>query len=52
MASLRASIFIDQLQPQVLCYLGSWIRGTLPRAGMAAQVIEAGGQAWTLGRCS
>ncbi len=40
MASLRASIFIDQLQPQVLCYLGSWIRGTLPRAGMAAQVIE------------
>ena len=40
MASLRASIFIDQLQPQTLCYLGSWIRGTLPRAGMAAQVIE------------
>ena len=40
MASLRASIFVDRLQPQVLCYLGSWIRGTLPRAGMAAQVIE------------
>ena len=23
-----------------MCYLGSWIRGSLPRAGMAAQVIE------------
>src|SRR5579884_523514 len=23
-----------------MCYLGSWIRGRLPRAGMAAQVIE------------
>jgi len=40
MASLRSSIFIDRLQPQTLCYLGSWIRGVLPRAGMAAQVIE------------
>ena len=40
MASLRSFIFIDQLQPQTLCYLGTWIRGTLPRAGMAAQVIE------------
>lgn len=40
MAALRSFIFIDRLQPQTLCYLGSWIRGTLPRAGMAAQVIE------------
>jgi len=40
MATLRSSLFIDRLQPQTLCYLGSWIRGTLPRAGMAAQVIE------------
>lgn len=40
MASLRSSIFIDRLQPQTLCYLASWIRGVLPRAGMAAQVIE------------
>ena len=40
MAALRSFIFIDRLQPQTLCYLGSWIRGTLPRSGMAAQVIE------------
>lgn len=40
MAELRSFIFIDQLQPQTLCYLGSWIKGSLPRAGMAAQIIE------------
>ena len=40
MAELRSFIFIDQMQPQTLCYLGSWIKGSLPRAGMAAQVIE------------
>ena len=40
MAELRSSIFIDQLQPQTMCYLGTWIRGRLPRSGMAAQVIE------------
>lgn len=40
MATLRSFIFIDRLQPQTLCYLGSWIRGSLPRSGMAAQVIE------------
>jgi ethanolamine utilization microcompartment shell protein EutS len=40
MATLRSFIFIDRLQPQTLCYLGSWIRGTLPRSGMAAQIIE------------
>jgi ethanolamine utilization microcompartment shell protein EutS len=40
MAELRSFIFLDQLQPQTMCYLGSWIRGRLPRAGLAAQVIE------------
>src|SRR3954469_5109714 len=40
MAELRSAIFIDQLQPQTMCYLGTWIRGRLPRVGMAAQIIE------------
>lgn len=40
MATLRSSIFIDQLQPQTMCYLGTWIRGSLPRTNMAAQIIE------------
>jgi ethanolamine utilization microcompartment shell protein EutS len=40
MATLRSYIFIDQLQPQTMCFLGSWIRGSLPRSNMAAQVIE------------
>jgi ethanolamine utilization microcompartment shell protein EutS len=40
MAELRSFIFIDQLQPQTLCALGTWIRGFLPRERMAAQVIE------------
>jgi ethanolamine utilization microcompartment shell protein EutS len=40
MAELRSFIFLDQLQPQTMCYLASWIRGRLPRAGYAAQVIE------------
>ena len=40
MAELRSAIFIDQLQPQTMCYLGTWIRGSLPRADMAAQIIE------------
>ncbi len=40
MAELRSFIFIDRLQPQTLCYLGTWIKGRLPRADMAAQVIE------------
>ena len=31
MAELRSAIFIDQLQPQTMCYLGTWIRGRLPR---------------------
>lgn len=40
MADLRSSIFIDKLQPQTMCYLGTFIRGSLPRTNMAAQVIE------------
>src|SRR5215217_5296276 len=40
MAELRSAIFIDQLQPQTMCYLGTWIRGRLPRSGMAAAIIE------------
>jgi ethanolamine utilization microcompartment shell protein EutL len=40
MAELRSFIFIDQLQPQTLCYLASWMRGHLPRRNMAAQIIE------------
>jgi ethanolamine utilization microcompartment shell protein EutS len=39
-AELRSFIFINRLQPQTMCYLGSWIRGSLPRSGEAAQVIE------------
>ena len=40
MAELRSSIFLDQLQPQTLSYLASWMRGSLPRANVAAQIIE------------
>ena len=40
MAELRSFIFINRLQPQTMCYLGTWIRGSLPRSGDAAQVIE------------
>src|SRR5712691_2766345 len=40
MAELRSFIFLDQLQPQTMCYLGSFVRGRLPRSGVAAQVIE------------
>ena len=40
MAELRSFIFLDQLQPQTMCFLGSWIRGRLPRTNMAAQIIE------------
>jgi len=40
MATLRSYIFLDRLQPQTMCYLGTWIRGSLPRSGMAAQIIE------------
>jgi len=37
---LRASIFIDQLQPQTLAYIATWMRGRLPRLRMAAQIVE------------
>ena len=40
MAELRSFIFLDQLQPQTMCYLGTWVKGSLPRSGMAALVIE------------
>ena len=40
MAELRSFIFIDQLQPQTLCYISSWMRGSLPRRNMAAKIIE------------
>jgi hypothetical protein len=40
MAELRSFIFIDQLQPQTMCYMASWMRGYLPRRGMAAQIVE------------
>ena len=40
MAELRSFIFIDQLQPQTLCYMASGMRGRLPRTLMAAQIIE------------
>ena len=40
MGTLRSFIFVDQLQPQTMCSLGSWIRGSLPRRHMAAQIIE------------
>jgi len=39
-AELRSSIFIDQVQPQTLSYMSSWMRGSLPRARVAAQIIE------------
>jgi ethanolamine utilization microcompartment shell protein EutS len=40
MAELRSCFFIDQLQPQTLCYMATWMRGRLPRTNMAAQIIE------------
>jgi microcompartment protein CcmL/EutN len=40
MAELRSFIFLNRLQPQTMCYLGSWIRGNLPRSGDAAQIVE------------
>ena len=39
MTDLRASIFIDQLQPQTLAYVSTWMRGSLPRARTAAKLI-------------
>jgi microcompartment protein CcmL/EutN len=39
-ADLRSFIFLDRLQPQTMCYLGTWVKGRLPRRDMAAQIIE------------
>jgi len=39
-AELRSFIFLNRLQPQTMCYLGTWIRGSLPRRDVAAQIIE------------
>jgi hypothetical protein len=39
-AELRSFIFLSRLQPQTMCYLGTWIRGSLPRSHVAAQVVE------------
>jgi len=39
-AELRSFIFLNRLQPQTMCYLGTWIRGSLPRSDVAAQIIE------------
>jgi len=38
--SLRSFIFIDQLQPRTMAYLGYIIRGFLPRSEMSAVIIE------------
>ena len=40
MADLRSFIFLDRLQAQTMCYLGTWIRGSLPRSNDAALVVE------------
>jgi len=40
MAEIRSFIFIDQLQPQTLAYISTWMRGSLPRRNMAAQIVE------------
>ena len=40
MTQLRSYIFLDQLQPQTMCFLGANQRGFLPRANDAAMVVE------------
>ena len=40
MATLRSYVFLDQLQPQVMCYIGSTMRGFLPRSNDAAIIVE------------
>jgi ethanolamine utilization microcompartment shell protein EutS len=39
-AELRSFIFLNRLQPQTMVYLGTWVRGSLPRSDVAAQIIE------------
>jgi hypothetical protein len=38
--TLRSYVFLDQLQPKTMCYLGTFVRGFLPRTNMAALVVE------------
>jgi hypothetical protein len=38
--TLRSYVFLDQLQPKTVCYLGTFVRGFLPRTNMAALVVE------------
>jgi ABC-type transporter Mla subunit MlaD len=40
MSTLRSYIFLDRLQPQLMCLLGSTARGFLPRDNDAAMVID------------
>lgn len=40
MITLRSFNFLDRLQPQTMCYLGSMMRGFLPRANDAAMIVE------------
>ena len=40
MPTLRSYIFLDQLQPQTMCYIGSTMRGFLPRQRDAAMIVE------------
>ena len=40
MSTLRSYIFLDRLQPQLMCLLGSNARGFLPRHNDAAIVVE------------
>ena len=46
MSTLRSYIFLDRLQPQLMCMIGSTARGFLPRHNDAAMVIEVA-PAWT-----
>lgn len=40
MSTLRSYIFLDRIQPQVMCFLGANSRGFLPRSNDAALIIE------------
>lgn len=40
MPNLRSYIFLDQLQPNTMCFLGANMRGFLPRANDAALIME------------
>jgi BMC domain-containing protein len=37
---LRGFIYLNRVQPQTMCYLGTWVRGSLPRSDVAATVVE------------